>query len=122
HAGLTHRSGRSPRFLRASSSSGEGFFLSTLSQAAIFSVESSLSTHLSFSCPAAETGTLASVAADRVRTRTIFVMMVFPDCSQWVCRQGPCKGYRMATHEAELEISWRFPLTGAKHQPIRQDA
>jgi DMSO/TMAO reductase YedYZ molybdopterin-dependent catalytic subunit len=88
HAGRTHRSGRSPRFLRANSSSGEGFFLSTLSQSALFSAESSLSTHLSFPCSAAKTGTLASVAADRVRTRTIFVMIVFPDCSTAVCRQG----------------------------------
>jgi hypothetical protein len=44
-----------------------------------------LNTHLSFSCSAAEIGTLASVAADRVRTRTIFVMMVFPGCSQCRC-------------------------------------
>jgi Oxidoreductase molybdopterin binding domain len=52
-AGRTHRSGISPRFLRANSSSGEAFFLSTLSQSAIFSVESSFSTHLSFCCSTA---------------------------------------------------------------------
>src|SRR5262249_51418766 len=89
HARRTHRSGRSPRFLRANSSSGEAFFLTTLSQSAIFSAESSLSTHLSFPCSAAEAATLARVAADRVRTRTIFVMMVFLDALNGGVPAGP---------------------------------
>src|SRR5262245_666997 len=74
----SHRSGRSPLFFRVNSLSEEVFFLTiNLSQSAILSAESSLSEHLSFSCSTAKTGRLARMAADKVKTRTVFIIMVF---------------------------------------------
>src|SRR5262245_34534628 len=50
----SHRSGISPLFFRVNSSSGDAlFFIINLSQAAIFSAESSLSEHRSFCCSTA---------------------------------------------------------------------
>src|SRR5262245_47825233 len=73
------RSGRSPLSFLVSSSTA--FFRSSFWQAAVTSVVSCLSSHLSFSFgpwSRAETGAPASVAADKVRARTIFVMDGFP--------------------------------------------
>jgi hypothetical protein len=74
------RSGRRPLSFRVSSLSGTAFFLGDFWQATVSSVASCLSSHLSFSVAPwseAETGGPASAAADKVKARTIFVMMVF---------------------------------------------
>src|SRR5262245_4735382 len=74
----SHRSEISPLFFRVNSSSGDALFLIIdLSQAAIFSAESSLSEHLSLCCSTAKTGRLTKMAADKMRARTVFIIVIF---------------------------------------------
>src|SRR5262245_17242333 len=97
-----HRSGRSPLSFRVSSSSA--FFRSSFWQAAVTSVVSCLSSHLSFSFgpwSKAETGAPASTAADTVRASTIFAMEGFPV----VAHRDDVTGNRMRG----LQPSLRFP-------------